>query len=446
MNSTLSFKNWRIGYFLQGLVTCSPQWSVVRRILTLILLWLYMWVSNIFFGMGTALDFAATLQSNVGLFALLPQQVIAFTIALILPVAGIKFLLVPLTAAFLAFWAGARYCQTLYQVNSINQAFQYLAAIIWGIRYPYMVVDDAQMKNDNNQGLWLSRIGGPGYIDVRPGNAVLLERLDAPTRILSMGQHYINRFERISDIADLKDHTLVVPEESTITKDRIVLKIRDASFRYRIASSARDEIGRGLSANPYPFSVESVRKLHYNRTVSPKGLTSWDTLVQTTAMSGITGYINEHLFNDIVHAGGTGNDPRQEIINNIQSVHIRNRLKNFGTRLVWFDIGNYSLSEEYETGSLITSWQANWMGKVAIDRASGEASRLLNQEAGRAEGQAEKLKSVVNFFKTINFSENSEENIRNVVLAKTAQVFESMNTQFGSEDSRTSSSLGNESS
>ncbi len=420
---------------MKGLVACSPQWSLVRRILTLVLLWLYMWVSNILFGMSTALDYAASLQSAVQILSLLPQQVIAFIIVLVLPVAGVQFLLVPLTAGFLALRAGARYCQSLYQLSSMEQAFHFLAAVIWGIKYPYLVVDDAQLKNENNQGYWLSRVGGPGYLDVRPGNAVLLERLDAPTRILAMGRHYINRFEHIADIVDLKDHTLVVPEESTITKDRIVIKIRDASCRYRIASSARDEMNRGLSSNPHPYSVEAVRKLHYNRTVSPAGVTSWDQLVKDTAMSGITDYINEHLFDEIIQADGAGVDPRQEIINNIQSVDIRYRLRNFGTRLVWFDIGNYSLSEEYETTSLINSWQANWMGKVAIDKASGEASRLLSQESGRAEAQAEKLKNIVAFFKTINFSENSEENIRNVVLAKTAQVLESMNINFNSQES-----------
>lgn len=171
------------------------------------------------------------------------------------------------------------------------------------------------------------------------------------------------------------------------------------------------------------------------------GVTPWDTMVQITAMSGITDYINEHLFDEIIQTSETGIDPRQEIINNIQAVSMRNRLKNFGTRLVWFDIGNYSLSEEYETGSLINSWQANWMGKVALDKASGEASRMLNQQSGRAEAQAEKLKGIVNFFKTINFSENSEENIRNIVLAKTAQVFESMNAQLGAETPKTSSSI-----
>ena len=434
MNTTGNFKNWRIGFFLKGLVACSPQWSLVRRILTVVLVWLFMWVSNILFGMSNALDYAAGLQSNITIMALLPQQVIAFVIVLILPVAGVKFLLVPLTASFLALWAGARYCQSLYQMTSIKLAFRYLASIIWGFRYPNLVIDDARLKNENNQGLWLSQVGGPGFLDVRPGNAVLVERLDAPTRILSMGRHYINRFEHIVDIIDLKDQTLVVPEELTITKDRIVLKVRDAAFRYRIASMAKDEVGRGLSSNPYPFSVEAIRKLHYNRTISQAGVTPWDKLVQNTVMSGITDYLNEHLFDEIIHAGGTAKDPRQEIIENIQSVAMRSRLRNFGTRLVWFDIGNYSLSEEYETSSLISSWQANWMGKVAIDKASGEASRLLNQEAGRAEAQAEKLKSIVTFFKTINFSDNTEENIRNVVLAKTAQVFESMNAQIGVPD------------
>jgi regulator of protease activity HflC (stomatin/prohibitin superfamily) len=444
MNTTSNIKSWRLGFFLQGLVACSPQWSLVRRILTVVLVWLYMWVSNIFFGMSNALDYAASLQTIIPFLSLLPQQVIAFVIVLFLPVAGIKFLLVPITAGFLAYWAGARYCQSLYQFSTTKEAFHFLASCIWGFRYPNVVVDDAQLKSEFSQGHWITLTGGPGYLDVRPGNAVLLERFDAPTRILSMGRHYLSRFERISDIIDLKDHTLLVPEETTITKDRIVIKIHDASFRYRIASSARDDIGRGLSTNPYPFSVESIRKLHYNRTVSQAGVTPWEKLVEITAMSGITDYINEHLFDQIINAGKHGNDPRREIINNIQSVSMRNRLRNFGTRLVWFDIGNYSLSEEYESSSLINSWQAIWMGKVAIDRASGEASRLLNQEAGRAEAQAEKLKSIVNFFKTINFSEDTDENIRNVVLAKTAQVFESMNTHFSTSGENPTTPTGSE--
>ena len=80
----------------------------------------------------------------------------------------------------------------------------------------------------------LSRLGGPGVLVVRPGNAVVLERGGKITRIVGPGVHQLKRFEGLKSsdgkgIVDLR--TQFAPETATnvLTRDGIPLEIKAAT-------------------------------------------------------------------------------------------------------------------------------------------------------------------------------------------------------------------------
>jgi hypothetical protein len=74
----------------------------------------------------------------------------------------------------------------------------------------------------------------------------------------------------------------------------------------------------------------------------------------------------------------------------------------------------------------LNAWEAKWKGESKLNLAKGEAESIAYQEMGRAEGQADIIRSIIKALESINLSPNQPQNVRNVVLAHIAQVIEAM--------------------
>jgi hypothetical protein len=417
----------KVLHVLDGFLICHPSRAKLRLILSLLLVWLYIWFCNILFGANTALALAETIHNSSKILGSVPQPFIAFLLVLFFPIAGLKFVIIPVSAAAMALVGGARYLQFLYKFPSLQSSLKYLCAVLFGFFYPKLLIEDGNAIPEDPEN-WLTRIGGPGYLTIQPGFAVILERLESPSRILSAGQHYITRFEKIVDVIDLKDQVINLPESQAMTKDRIVMSVKGVFFRYRIASTARMEARNSrLNLEPYPFSVEAVRNLHYNRPVAVDGLSRWETVVQEMVSGEITDTINENNFSSLAIYNPSGVDAREMISNRIRSPGFRNKLRRIGTKIVWFDVGNIGLSEEYKIEPIINSWRASWMSKIAATKALGEAQRTSLQEIGKAEAQAEILKTVVEVITDQNLTKDtsSEESLA-LVISRLEQLFDSI--------------------
>ena len=84
------------------------------------------------------------------------------------------------------------------------------------------------------------------------------------------------------------------------TKDGIEVVVRDIHYRYRLRTGRRfGDHERRKAMNPYPYSVEAVKDMAYNRTVGRDGLSSWHTAVRLAFDGGITEYIKSHKFDDL---------------------------------------------------------------------------------------------------------------------------------------------------
>lgn len=412
-------------------LACNTRSGKVRFLSWLAMIWFFITCSNILFSSQVIIDVAQKIQSSALFLSQLPLGLIAVPLTFLWPFSGLEFVILPIGALWIAILFTAQYVRSINRFTSYSEAVHYTFSCLFGLFLPTIIIREAAIDLDESGRSWLADGKGPGYVVVQPGSAILLERINSPSRVISIGRHYVTRFERIKQIIDLRDQHLPIDEEVTITKDRITVKIKKAYIRYRVASSSREEVqSKDNPASPFPYSVEAIRKLTYNRSVTEKGVTEWDTAVKFTAFGAITDYINENNYDRLFMPKGQHEDPRKEIIKRVNSPEVRNRLKNIGTKLAWFDIGYIGLSEENGDIQTIMPWQANWTGKTAITRASGEAQRLAYQELGRAEAQAEMLKSIVNMLNDIQVSENSTENIRNVVLARTAQLLESMTSMY----------------
>jgi hypothetical protein len=149
----------------------------------------------------------------------------------------------------------------------------------------------------------------------------------------------------------------------------------------------------------------------------------------------ITGFIQKNQLDRVTAPMFTGEDPRTTIGKDLLSKPFRDRFRDYGTELLWFDIGNFEIPEKKVDEQRFNAWLAKWTGNANVVRAYGDAQRLAYQELGRAEAQVEMLTSITYALNDAGLDEDLTEqqrdqkvkqNIRNIILARTAQVLEAM--------------------
>ena len=332
-----------------------------------------------------------------------------------------RYLILPITAGLLAFMAGVRYVQDIYELENYWQAFQYLSASLFGISYPDLNVSGGKKVIRDGEINLLDVIGGPGFVFVQPGNAVLFEGQAAPVAIYSSGRHFVPRFKTIQAIA-LEDQYGEMEGISAVTRDGFEVKVRRTRFRFRLLADRKARSPQ----TPYPYSEGAVSDMVYNRNVSEQGLGDWSSGVASDIRKVITGYINRHTLDHLTAPEQIGGDPRGDIKRELRTPTVINNLRRRGTELLSVDIGNFEIPNKQVEQQRLNTWQAKWIGDARLARSYGEAQRLAYQEIGRAEAQAEMLISIMHALSDVNLQGGTRESLRDVMLVRTAQLLDAM--------------------
>jgi regulator of protease activity HflC (stomatin/prohibitin superfamily) len=358
-----------------------------------------------------------------------------------------SFILLILLGALLF---SARYVKEVYGLPTFKTALRYLIACLFGEWYPNLDVEDGEMKVSPGEFNLLKEIGGPGVLTVKPGNVVLLERLETPSRVCGHGKHFVSRYERIAEIIDLNDQQGFVEHVTATTKDGLQITIRDINYRYRL------RLGRGIGDyaqrtkdEPYPYSIRAVRNMAYNRAarLSSDGdgkteLVPWDQSIMSAVKGVITDYIRDNVFDDIMAPGFHDKDPKAEIKDNFESPSFRSRLNNLGAELLWVDIGHFDVTNKEVKRQRIKTWGVKWAGEADVIRAIGEAQHVTHRDMVRAEAQAEMLISIIEALNQVlklddrnnNKEDLKRKHIKNIIITQIARILEAM-TERGEEAS-----------
>lgn len=214
-----------------------------------------------------------------------------------------RYLIVLFSASLLAFIAGVRFIRDIYGLENFWQAFLYLFASFFGISYPRLGVVGGKKATREKDVSLLDVIGGPGFVFVQPGNAVLFEGQSAPRAIYPSGRHFVPRFETIQPIA-LEDQYGEMEGISAMTRDGFDMKIGYTRYRFRLLVD-RDSRSR---QNPYPYSEDAIYDMVYNRSVTKKGLGDWSSGVASEICRVITNFINRHTLDYLTAPEETGGD------------------------------------------------------------------------------------------------------------------------------------------
>ncbi len=340
-----------------------------------------------------------------------------------------RYLLAPFASMFLVLLLGGEFVQDVYQLGHYNSAVRHLWASMFRSFLPSLKVTNGEIgMSDQNL---LAHVGGPGYLNIGRGNVALLERLESPSGVLGVGRHFIARFNRIRNVVSLMDQD-VQPEKPIIatTKDGIIVEANSLQIRCRVYGGYKEGIAKRTIKNPYPYSVQAIRSMTYNVSVGADGKSgSWQNSVLAMVVGAVTGFINAHLLDRVIYPRFEENDTRSEIAKQIESKEMRAKLRSIGAELLWYDLGQFQVADDIEERRREARFADLW-GLATVIRAQGEAERIANRERGRAEGQVNLLSGIIQALSESGISDKVDDNLWNIVLARTAQVIESMSTIY----------------
>jgi len=295
----------------------------------------------------------------------------------------------------------SRYLADLFELESLWIAIRYILASLFGWYFPRLKIDrgDVEQLNPTNP---IKRIGGPGFIQTHLGYAVTSEAIDGTPKVYGLAEdeidpaqrevdpstptparstYFIQGFERLREVVDLRDRLVKVDEIRTVTRDGILAYARDAQMLFRVYSADKE---RSLKS-PYPFTEESVRRLVYGQPVVEGKTRNPDQALAYVLRHEMIDFIAHHTLEEFLalqpyrstvkqHTEqGTAVEsirnvhiPRRELTEHFHTEVLSERLRKQGLELVWVGVGTWEIpvSVQEDAGgqlgpghTLMTTWR-----------------------------------------------------------------------------------------
>jgi len=353
--------------------------------------------------------------------ALLPGLLIAgavhggLTPAPTLALLGVVYALPTLLGLALAARQAARFTQTLYKIQTLEEAASFVYRRIFGPWKfaPYLLIKDGKIASGENS--VLHRVGGPGYLVIYNDTAVVTERCGRLERVLSAhlpkpkNYPYLEPFEKVWEIIDLRPQQWTFPVKG-MTRDGIPVTC-EADIRFKIDDRPA---GGGppkppTEDEPYPFTPEAVFKAATARWVREPDFKGppmdWRGRVVVGFTEGILRNILAEYYLDWL-LGPTGEDTEhpREVIRRRLEEELQKEAPKVGARILSVQLGEIKVEDEQIPTQWIEAWQAEWESQTAAIRVEGEAE-LLRMEAVRARAQAEMLITLIRELQSVAISD-----------------------------------------
>lgn len=348
-------------------------------------------------------------------------------LSVLLNSASLRYYITPIAAIIGIFLWAASYVRDIYALPQLRLGLKYVVSSVTGTGYPGLTIDGGEKKIKKGEINLLDAIGGPGYVAIHPGNAVLFRKLRRPSNITLRETYFLEPFEAIWQIASLDEQQGDRDGVRALTRDGIQVTIKDIHFRYRLypeQESGRPK--RRTLQDPYPFDENALWNMAYNLSVDEDGLEAWKTAVARAIVGGITDYINSHDIDNLTAPREAGQDPRRELRHSLFHGPTRFGLRNLGAELIYVDVGHFAIDERLVDEQRTETWAAEWLGNAQVVRAYGEAKRSVYQELGRAEAQAELLIGISEALQNTDLGNDPAGNLRKILLVRTNQIIEAI--------------------
>jgi len=428
---------WQRSYFLAHLIEGDGSWGGTRLMMLFATIMSCALFGRLMEWQLSARDWVVPIIGD-NLFT----EIVAFPLSFF-KFEALRHWLTPVAAVVLAVVTGVLYLQDIFEFKNFDEARRYFFASLFGSGYPYLVINEGHEEAmPSGEGSVIDAIGGPGYVVIKHGNAVLLERGVGPTRVLSAGHHFLRRFETIRAILDLREIYREIKEVKAMTRDGILLIVRDVEATFRLDTGRY----RRTNLNPYPFSVRAVRQAVYGGLVNKDGqIADWGDVVARLIAGEIGEWAERQRLDRLtapalLEPTATAPDPRALIRAHFDSTNVRRKLVLLGAELIWINIGHFDTPELID-GPRLEQWRSFWQGQDKVTLAYGEAQRVRLEEIGRAEGQARMLRAIADTLQTLLPGAQLDDRLAELVLLRLSQVLDAMTAPPGLSELRQSPTL-----
>ncbi len=347
----------------------------------------------------------------------------------------LRYAIAPLLATLIIFFSAGRYVQNVYNLRRYSDGLRYVVSSMFSVRYPVLRVVNGKPDVRTGETNLLTTVGGPGFVVIEPGSAVLFKKINESSEMPIYTGHFLEPFEQIAQIADLEDQEGSIDNATSTTNDGIRVRLNDIRYRYRIIPPVVD--GRPVQRSmdgPYPYSPEAVIALAYGSSINDDGPDTWAAAVQRFVKSAITEQINKNTV-DYLTAPRNGREKPRELLRNILNAEkVRASLAGIGAQLMWIDVGHIDVIAGDVDKTRLQYWASDMDGEIHKQQAIGEARRLALRELGRAEAQAEMITAIGKALDDVDIAANSKDNLRTILLVRTSQILDAMRDNTRDED------------
>jgi hypothetical protein len=251
------------------------------------------------------------------------------------------------------------------------------------------------------------KIGGPGWVDIKIGNAALFERVVGPSAVLGAGTHFVRRFETLREAFDLREVERTKNDVKLMTKDGLPIVMNEMRVRFRIrARQVRTE------ANPYPVMTGAIRRAAYSRKVGPNGLENWADMVAGACRGIIADWIARRRMDELIPPPRDGNQPepppvtpyRQALHDLFQQKAARQKFADIGAEVIWVSVGHIRPDPDVDPdlraeadpvgrdkihGQLIDTWKSTHAALAQDELVDARAYARWLSDTARTEAETE---------------------------------------------------------
>ena len=345
-----------------------------------------------------------------------------------------RYLLVVLIAYIFSYITAVRFIKDLYEMESFDDAFNYLIACSMFIFLRTSAkIDKGKVIVKKDQYNLIEKVGGPGKIKVQKFNLVLFEKLTGLSRVVGKGEHEISRYEFIKQIVNLDEQHHPIEKVEAVTMDGIPVRVNRIHLRFKLREREVDWItDRGGTVEGETYQ-EAVKNLANNRLVSETGFLRMGQMTEMIVVEAVKKYINRHTIDQIITPDNRTIDSRQALHNELNGPEVRNRMKEIGIRLVGVELGAFEFPDTPIDTFRLGRWKENKRGEIKVLEAQGRAYELSRQDAVRSKTQAEMIQGIIDALEDLEIDD--VEDLDTLIKIRSAQI---LDTWAGLYQSKTS--------
>lgn len=231
--------------------------------------------------------------------------------------------------------------------------------------------------------------GGPGYIQVAYGDAVITERNGRYHEVLGPGNQRLRAYEYARTVLDCRPQERRRIGLRAHTQDGIELRT-DMTLIYHIGREARQP----QANDPYPFSPGSAYNAAYAEIVLPDGhVDDWATRAVETAESKLREVISKFTLDRLLFRTNPELKPH-EFVQEKVTQEVSRALRYIGVDLVELRLSRLVAPDEV-THQRILYWQNFWAHRQQEEQTMDETLWQLQLETAKNRAKAQAVAQLV---------------------------------------------------